>query len=364
MSSPVEIRARIGFTGVGRAAFHLDVDLKLPAGITAVLGPSGSGKTTLLSLIAGRLRPTAGRIALGDRVFFDDKAHRWMAPHRRRVGYVFQEYRLFPHLTALENAAFGVRGVGATEAARRAASWLERLGIAPLSARHPGTLSGGEQQRVALARALAAAPDLLLLDEPAGALDRGTRAELLDAERAAHEEAGVPFLHVCHSPAEAARIGDHAIVLSAGKVVQEGTPIEVLNTPASLAVARVAGFENILPARVIGHREAEGITEVDVAGTLLAMGYCDLPVGSPVDLALRAEDILLAREAIRGTSARNVIHGTVTQVRLEQGSASVEVEIPTPVRVAVTPLTVRELGLEPGASVHLLIKARALHRLE
>jgi len=364
MSGDLQLRAAITFEAVGRPAFTLDVDLHIPSGITVVLGPSGSGKTTLLGLVAGRLRPEAGRIVLGEQVFFDSECRIFLPPARRRVGFVFQQYLLFPHLTALENAAFGARRDGGKGRARRAMEWLERLGVASLAPRHPRTLSGGEQQRVALARALASGPELVLLDEPAAALDHAARAELLEAERDAQREAGVPFVHVCHSPAEAARIGDLAVVLSGGRAVQEGTPLEVLNAPRSLSVARVAGFENVLAARVTGHREQDGVTEIEAGGTRFEMGYNGLPAGTPIDVALRAEDVILAPEPIRGTSARNVIPGTVLEVRLERGRAEVEIATPAPLRVSVTSATVAEMKLREGSRVYLLIKAWSLHRLE
>ena len=363
MSRELQVRASLTFEAVGSAAFSMDVDLRFPAGITAVLGPSGSGKTTLLFLVAGRLRPDAGRISLGARVFFDGAKGVHLPPTRRRVGFVFQNYLLFPHLTALENAAFGLHG-GGRKATARAMDWLDRLGVGRLAPRHPATLSGGEQQRVALARALAPSPDLLLLDEPAAALDHAARADLLVAERTAQAQAGVPFVHVCHSPAEAARIGDRAVVLSAGRVVQEGSPLQVLNTPRSLSVARVAGFENVLAATVTGHREKDGTTQIEAGGTRLEMGFNGLPLGTPIDVALRADEVILAREPIRGTSARNLIPGTVTAVQMERGRAEVQVTTPIPLRISVTPATVRELELSVGTSVFLLIKARSLHRLE
>jgi len=357
--SALSVRARIGFAGVGHAAFDLDVDLEFPPGITAILGPSGAGKTTLLSLLAGRLRPAQGRIALGERLFFDAERHISLPPADRRLGYLFQEYLLFPHLTVLENAAFGARATRA-----RALEWLDRLGVAELAPRHPGTLSGGEQQRVALARALASAPDAVLLDEPTAALDLASRAQILDLERMAQRESGVPFVHVSHSPAEAVRVADRAVVLEAGRVVQQGTPLEVLNTPRSLTVARIAGFENILPARIVEHRRQEGTTTVEAEGVRFEMGFQGGAIGSAIELAIRAEEILIARREVRDTSARNVIAGTVGEVRVEQDRAEVTVTTPLPLRVSVTPATVRRLELTVGARIYLLIKARAIHRLE
>jgi molybdate transport system ATP-binding protein len=275
------------------------------------------------------------------------------------VAYLFREHFLFPHLTVLENAAFGARATPG-----RAREWLERLGVADLAPRHPGTLSEAERQRVALARALASMPDAVLLDRSTAALDVPARAQFLDLERLAQRESGVPFVHVAHSPAEAARVANRAVVLEAGSVVQQGPPLAVLNTPRSLTLARIAGFENIIPARVAEHRREEGITVVEADGLRLEMGFQRGEIGSAIELAIRAEEILIARREVRDTSARNVLAAVVREARIEQDCAEVIVETPFPLRVSVTPATVGRLELTPGAQVYLLIKARAIHRLE
>jgi molybdate transport system ATP-binding protein len=364
VSPPLEVRARLNFQAVGRAAFSLDVDVEFPPSITAILGPTGSGKTTLLGVVAGRFRAARGRITLGNRVFLDDSRRVFLSASRRRVGYVFQRPLLFPHLTVQENVTFGVRGHLPGRRQHQALEWLERVGGAALAPRHPTTLSGGEQQRVALARALAAEPQVVLLDEPTTALDLASRAEMLQTIRTVQAESGVPFLYVCHSPSEATRVGDRALVVSEGQVVQQGTPVEVLSAPGSLAVARAGGFENVLAARVLEHREAEGVTLVEADGARLEMGYHRLPVGAELDVALRAEDIIVALEPVRGTSARNVVEATVRRVHQEKGQAELEVITPAPLLVSVTSVTVRELKLQEGSRVYLLIKARSIHPLE
>jgi molybdate transport system ATP-binding protein len=360
VSAVLAVRAGLEFQAVGRAAFVLDVELEFQPCITAILGPSGSGKSTLLGVVAGRYPEARGRVALGHRVLMDHRRRIHLSPARRQVGYVFQKPLLFPHLTVLDNVMFGVSG---PRPERQALEWLERVGAANLAARHPTTLSGGEQQRTALARALAARPQLVLLDEPTTALDLEARAEMLKVTRAAQGDSGVPFLYVCHSPSEAARVGDQAAVLSEGRVTQQGTPLEVLSTPGTLAVAQVSGCENVLAARILEHHEQEGVTLVEADGTRLEMGYHALPPGTELDVALRAEDILVAREPIRGTSARNVIEGTLEALREEKGRVELEVHLPAPLLVSVTPITVRELQLEKGCRVYLLIKARAIHPL-
>jgi molybdate transport system ATP-binding protein len=364
VSDALQVRARLDFQAVGRASFSLDVDLEFGPCVTAILGPSGSGKSTLLEVVAGRYRKARGRVVLGDRTFLDDSRRVFLPPARRRLGYVFQKPVLFPHLTVLENVAFGIRRHLPGKRERQALEWLERVGAVDLVARHPTTLSGGQQQRVALARALAAESGLVLLDEPTAALDLQARSEMLEITRSAQSESGVPFLYVCHSPSEATRIGDRAVVLSDGHVAQQGTPLEVLSAPGSLAVARTGGFENVLPARVLEHREEEGVTLVEVEGVRLEMGYHRLPVGAELDVALRAEDVIVALEPVRGTSARNVLEARVRRVREEKGRAELEVTLPAPLVVSVTPATVRELRIRDGSRVFLLIKARAIHPLE
>jgi len=363
VSAALQVRVALDFHAVGRAAFSLDVDLEFDRNITAILGPSGSGKSTLLGVVAGRYRAARGHVALGKRTFLDDSRRVFLAPSRRRVGYVFQKPLLFPHLTVLENVAFGVRRHLPGKREGQALEWLQRVGAVDLVARHPTTLSGGEQQRVALARALAAEPRLVLLDEPTASLDLQSRSEMLKVIRSAQGQSGVPFLYVCHSPSEAGRVGDRAVVLAGGRVVQQGTPMEVLSTPGSLAVAHTGGFENVLPVRVLEHKQEEGVTLVEAEGSRLEMGYHRLPVGAELDVAIRAEDIIIALEPVRGTSARNVIESRVRRIREENGSVELEVTFPAPLLVSVTPITVRELRIKEGSRVFLLIKARAIHPL-
>ncbi len=364
MSTALHVRAGLDFHALGRASFSLDVNLEFGPCVTAILGPSGSGKSTLLGVVAGRYREVRGRVALGKTTFVDDSRRVFLAPSRRRVGCVFQKPLLFPHLTVLENTAFGIRRHLPGRRERQALEWLQRVGVVDLAHRHPTTLSGGEQQRVALARALAAGPELVLLDEPTTALDLQSRSEMLEVTRSAQRESGVPFLYVCHSPSEATRIGDRAVVLSDGHVAQQGTPMEVLSAPGSLAVARTGGFENVLPARVLEQREEEGVTLVEAEGVRLEMGFHRLPLGAELDVALRAEDIIVALEPVRGTSARNVLECRVRRIREEKGRAELEVTLPAPLLVSVTSVTVRELHIKEGSRVFLLIKARAIHPLE
>lgn len=197
--------------------FQVEVEFAAPSGITALLGPSGAGKTTVLRAIAGVLKPDAGRIVLGERVFFDSERGINLRIQDRRVGLVFQNSALFPHMTAEQNVAYGL-----ARRERTARDWLALFGIEEVAGRLPRQLSSGEGQRVALARALASQPDLLLLDEPVSALDAATRAQMVEAIASAHERTGIPFLYVTHQLEEARKLGGYGIFLEHGRVARQG----------------------------------------------------------------------------------------------------------------------------------------------
>jgi molybdate transport system ATP-binding protein len=225
LSVRVKKRMGGGQPGVaGRAAFTLDVAFDAPNGITIMLGASGSGKTTTLRLIAGILEPDEGLIALGGRVLFDSSRGVNLPVQERRVGFVFQDYALFPHLTAEQNVAYGMKVKGARARQERAQELLALFHVGHAAHRPPRELSGGEQQRVALARALASDPAVVLLDEPLSAVDEGTRARLLDEIEAAQRAAGVPFLYVTHNRAEAERLGAGSITLERGRIINKERP--------------------------------------------------------------------------------------------------------------------------------------------
>jgi len=339
-----------------RNGFRLDASFETPAGISVVFGPSGSGKSTLLLAVLGAVEPRRGRIAVAGRALFDSERSLSLTIQKRRVGMVFEDALLFPHLTALHNVSFAVRGV---DRARRARELLDRVGATELADRLPGELSGGQRQRVALARSLAARPKALLLDEPFSALDAAARRSLGRLLLDLQSEIRIPFMHVTHDLAEALRLGDRLVLLDNGRAIQTGNPTDVIACPASVAAARAVGTENVFSGKVLRHHPDKGCTEIDLGGTAVLTGLLDAEVGSTVQLGLRAEDILLSLEPVHQTSARNVIPGTIA-ARTTHGS-SVELRITTPVsmRVIVTPASVEELALDEGQPVHLLIKAAA-----
>ncbi|PYS93229.1 MAG: Fe3+/spermidine/putrescine ABC transporter ATP-binding protein [Acidobacteria bacterium] len=341
-----------------RAGFMLDLAFETRAGINILFGPSGSGKTTTLRAIAGLVAPDEGRIAHGAQIYFDSTMHINLPIQRRRVGFVFQDNALFPHLTAAQNVAYGV---AARERTTRARALLAQFGVEHLAAHYPRELSGGEQQRVALARALAPAPAVLLLDEPLSAVDVPTRARLLDEIDAAQRTSGIPFLYVTHNHAEAVRLGTHLILLHEGRVVQTGRPLDVFNAPQSASAVRAVGTENLFAGRVVEQRPAEGVTVIETNGLQLEAAYNALSIGSLITLGVRAEDIIIARERLTQTSARNVIAGRIREIMQTAEQTELIVDCGVELKVSVTAGTIKALDLRREAEVFLLIKARALH---
>ncbi len=246
MSGRLEIALSLQVPG-----FDLDVAWAAEGGVAVLFGPSGAGKTLTLQCLAGLITPRAGRIVVDGRVLFDAAAGVNVPPQARRVGYVFQGYALFPHLTVAQNVGFGLRDRPAAERARRTADVLERLGLAEHAARRPHELSGGQRQRVALGRALAIDPPLLLLDEPLSALDAPLRRALRDELRAILSEWRTAAVLVTHDFTEAYRLGDRIVVYDAGRVVQSAPRAELLWQPASESVARIMGIRNVLRGTVV-----------------------------------------------------------------------------------------------------------------
>jgi molybdate transport system ATP-binding protein len=339
---------------VRRGGFGLTLDFSVAAGeVLGVLGPNGAGKTTLLRTLAGLGALARGRIELAGAALDDPGRQLFVPAERRPVGLVFQNYRLFPHLSVRDNVAFAARARGARRqpARRRADGWLDRLGLAELAARKPGQLSGGQAQRVALARALAADPGLLLLDEPLAALDARTRLEVRGELRRHLSAFGGPSLVVTHDPLEAMVLTDRLLVLEDGRVVQQGTPAEVARRPASQYVARLMGL-NLYR----GDRGPGSAVAVDGGGVLHSAAG-EPPAAGRVLLAVRPSAISLHTEQPRHASPRNVWPGTVTGVELLTDRVRVQVSGSPSALVDITPDAVAELDLAAGSPVWLSAKA-------
>jgi len=355
------IRKQLG-SGNGHT-LTMDVTFRAGSGITVLFGSSGAGKTSILRAIAGILSPDEGRITLDETVFFDSSAGINLPMQQRRVGYVFQNHALFPHLTAEQNVMYGIRTHTRHSAHERARELLALLGIRKTAESYPHQLSGGEQQRVALARALATDPLIMLLDEPLSAVDIATRSRLGEEIAAVQQRTGIPFLYVTHSHNEAVRLGNTMIVVDEGRVVQEGPPLEIFNAPRTAPVARVVGAENVFVGKVLSHQPEDGITEIDLNSCRIEAPYNGLPIGNRVTIGIRSEDIIVCRERLTQTSARNVLPGVIRNILHDADKTELIVGCGVDFKVSVTQAAVRALSLEAGSPVYLLIKARALHLL-
>jgi molybdate transport system ATP-binding protein len=345
--------------------FRLELAVELEPGITAIFGPSGSGKTTALNCIAGLVSPDAGEVVLRGRPLFSSARGVKLAPESRRVGYVFQDGLLFPHLSVRGNILYGYKRT--PPALRRIAptTLIELLELAPLLDRRPGTLSGGEAQRVALARALATSPDVLLLDEPLASLDAALRGRVLRYLKTLHRELAIPMVYVSHALSEVLFLADWAVVLSRGNVVAQDRPYRILYQASVKPLVELASLENLLEAEVLGHRPRSGLTEVRTqGGPTLWVPQVERTPGDPLTLALRAADILLATEAPKGLSARNIIRATVSALEALGSAVLVIADAGRPLLVEITPEARESLGLRPGLEVFLIVKSSSIQVLE
>lgn len=348
---------RLEGVGVRFGRFQLEgISFEVPrGGYGLVIGPTGSGKTTLLEMIAGHVRPWTGRVFLRG----EDVTDR--PPERRRVGFVYQQYHLFPHLTVSRNIGYGLRGVPGAVRAERVRSLAVLLGLTPLLERSVEGLSGGEQQRVALARALAPRPDILLLDEPFAAVDPATRRTLRRELRTIHEREGTTTLQVTHDFDDALRLGDVVAVLSEGRIAQAGAPEQVFRYPNSPFVADFIGTGTVLRGEVLrlGPGAASFAARFSSGG--LALEVVAEREG-PAWAVLRPSDLTLSRTTSGGPAPRNRFPARVT--RIERGSAVAWVHLDaggTALVAAVTAGTAEELGLASGSEMIVSIKATAVH---
>ncbi|HUF52487.1 MAG TPA: ABC transporter ATP-binding protein [Dehalococcoidia bacterium] len=346
----VAIRHRVG-------EFTLDAAFVSPGGTLAVVGPSGAGKSLTLKAIAGILRPDAGRIVIGGLVVFDGESGLDLPPQLRKVGYVPQEYALFPHLTVDGNIGFGLHA-GADRAAR-IAELLALTGLGRQRGLRPAQLSGGQRQRVALARALAVRPTVLLLDEPFSAVDAPTRITLMEDVARVLADARTPAVLVTHNRDEALRLGDRIAVMMSGRVRQVGSPSEVFSAPVDEDVAAFVGVETVVEGRV--RDVVAGLATIAVGQRVVEAGG-EVAAGDEVLVCLRPEDVTLGPPAESApTSARNHLPATVRRVTAAGPWMRVEVDAGFPVVSLVTKQSHQELQLQTGAPVVATFKASAVH---
>lgn len=340
---------------------RLDVRLGVHAGrCLALAGPSGAGKSTILRLLAGTLRPDRGRVVLGEEVWVDTARGSWRAPEHRRCAYVFQDYALFPHLSAWRNVAYGLRGIPARARRERAVALLDRFGIAGLADARPATLSGGERQRVALARALARQPRALLLDEPLSALDSRTRTQATHALTATLRSLEIPVVLVTHDFGEAAVLGDEVGVIDRGRIVQQGSASELAAAPATAFVADFTGAV-VLTGRVRGAGAELTIVELDGGGLA---STTDAGSGR-VALSIYPWEITIGLPAsAHDESAQNRIRARITSLTTVGNRVRVGLSAGQPLVAEVTPKAIGDLGLGVGREVIASWKATATRLIE
>jgi molybdate transport system ATP-binding protein len=363
ISADLEVRIRKRFPNP-EGTFNLNVHFRALAGFTILFGASGAGKTTLLDCIAGLSDPDEGRIVVGGEDLYDSEKKRNVAAWKRRVGYVHQELALFPHLTAEENIAYGLRSLSATERTSRCREILARFRLDRLRDRRPAQISGGERQRVALARALVTEPRALLLDEPLAALDRPTKSSLVADLRKWNQDHRIPILFVTHNGEEVFALGDEVIMLDAGRIVAQGRPHEVMRAPRLETVAHLSGFENIFDATVVALHEDRGTMTCQLGkdAVELETPLVRAEVGSRLRVGVRAGDLLLATESPRGLSARNVLPGTIHRLELRDVIIAAMVDCgDTEFEVHLTLAARDALQLGPGKSVWVVVKTHSCH---
>ena len=352
-----------------------------PGQVLVLFGPSGAGKTTTLRAIAGLVRPLRGHVEIGGSVMYDGTTGAWQPAHQRRVGYLTQQYHLFPHLRVSGNVAYGLPNRKSAEAATQVRELLTAFQLEGLEERYPWELSGGQQQRVALARALATRPDMLLLDEPFASLDSELRRTVRRELRSVLERTPVPVILVTHDREEALVLGDSVQVIDAGRTVAQGTPLEVLGQPGQARVARLVGVENLFRLQVESRNPRDGTMTCHGEGIRLEVPLDDVrdDVGDDVGddptpeepvtysnltVGVRASDIILATSEPVGTSARNRLPGVVTMVEARPPGYTVTLDCGALLRCHVTGAALEEIGVREGQRLWAVFKASSCFLVE
>jgi molybdate transport system ATP-binding protein len=357
MSIAVDVKHRLG-------DFLLEAKFESRGHLTALFGRSGSGKTSLVNIIAGLVRPDRGRVVVdGETVVDTDKAV-FVPKHRRRVGYVFQEGRLFPHLSVRQNLLYGQWFTPRVQRYERFDQITELLGITPLLHRRPDSLSGGEKQRVAIGRALLASPRVLLMDEPLASLDEARKLEILPYIERLRDVTRIPIVYVSHSVPEMARLATTVVIMSDGRVAAVGETSEVMGRTDLFPLTGRHEAGSVLEMQVAGSEIGYGLTILRAPAGELRVPQLDLPVGTVVRVHIRARDVLIGLKRPEALSALNVLEGRIAEIGSGGGPiVDVRLDLKGVLLLArVTRMTVDRLGLKPGIAVFAVIKSIALDR--
>ncbi len=352
----VDVRRRFG-------DFRLDARFEAEGGVTALFGRSGSGKTTLVNLLAGLDRPDDGRIAVDGTVLFDAAGGIDLPPEHRRLGYVFQEGRLFPHLSVRGNLTFGMRRVRPADRHQDFDQVVRLLDLEPLLDRRPRSLSGGEKQRVAIGRALLASPRLLLMDEPLASLDAPRKNEILPFIERLRDVLRLPVVYVSHAVDEVVRLADTLVLLSDGRTVAAGGVEDIMSRLDLRPLTGRYEAGAVLTATVAGEDRAFDLTELAFAGHRLLVPRLGLPEGTRLRVRVRARDVALSLSRPTGTSVLNVFPGVVREIETGPGpQVDVLLDVGQPLIARITRRSLAELNLAPGRPVFALLKAVAVDR--
>jgi molybdate transport system ATP-binding protein len=333
-----------------------------PASTTVLFGASGSGKTTVLRCLAGLDRPDEGSIRFGREAWFEASSKQFVSPQQRRIGFVPQDYALFPHLSIANNIGYGLNHISRSARSARVTQTMRWLGLDGLEGRLPAELSGGQCQRVALARALILEPRLLLLDEPLSALDGPTRLRLQVDLRQLLKQLAIPTVLVTHERTEALALGDQLVVMDAGRIVQRGPVYEVFSRPANLAAAGIVSMETVQPGEVL--QSYDGLVKVAVGQATLNSLNPPLPAGGEVYVCIRAEDVILVRGQPAQSSPRNCLEATVRGLAKEGPVVRIELDSGFPLTAILTKQACEELALKPGDKIIALVKAPQVHLIQ
>ncbi len=355
MTLSVAARHRFG-------SFALDASFTSDGGVTALFGRSGSGKTSIIRIIAGLLRPEDGQVSLDGQVLADSGRRLFLPAHKRRFGYVFQEARLFPHLSVAQNLHYGKWFAADRTDDAQEDHVIEMLGIGHLLQRRPNRLSGGEKQRVAIGRALLSSPRLLLMDEPLASLDEARKAEIIPYLERLRDETKIPIVYVSHSIQEVARLADRIVVMQDGKVDAQGKAADVLARPDFSAHLERREAGSILSGRIESFDERHGLATVKLTGALLLVPAKKAAPGAPARVLIPARDVMLATVKPEGLSALNILEGHIADIAVsDNGMAIVQVDCGGDIiQSRITNLSRERLQLTPGKPVHAIIKSAAL----
>lgn len=355
MTVEVDVKRRLG-------TFEIEARFVSPPGITALFGRSGAGKSSVINMISGLTKPHAGRIAVDGRVLFDHERRIAVPPRKRRIGYIFQQARLFPHLKVRRNLLYGLRFTPPAERFVEFDRIVELLGIGALLEKRPPMLSGGERQRVAIGRALLASPRLLLMDEPLASLDGPRKDEILPYIERLRDQFQLPIIYVSHVFEEVMRLADHLVIMADGRVAAAGTLTQVT---ASLEAGSVMGLDQagtVVTASIESHDDTDGLTRLRCAGCELIVPRLALAAGRAVRVHIHARDVTIAVQRPHGLSIQNVLPVRIAQIGVQSGPW-VELQLDAgglPIIAYVTNKAARELELDLGRSVFALIKSVAI----